>query len=65
MIVITGATGRTGGAAAQALLATDGDVTEGSWGRDSAGAERQGPASGGASGECGIVVKNLTNSCPP
>ena len=47
------------------LVATDGVVTEGSWGRDSAGVERQGPAAGGASGACGVVVKSLTNSCPP
>ncbi len=47
------------------LVATDGAVTEGSWGKDTAGIERQGPMSGGASGECGIVDKNLANSCPP
>jgi hypothetical protein len=47
------------------VVATDGAVTEGSWGRDSAGVERQGPANGGASGECGVVGKSLANSCPP
>ena len=47
------------------VVATDGAVTEGSWGRNSAGVERQGPADGGASGECGIVGKSLANRCPP
>jgi hypothetical protein len=45
------------------MLANDGSTTEGSWGHDAAEAERQGPAAGGASGECGITSKSLTNSC--
>lgn len=45
------------------ILATDGKTTEGSWGQDSAGNERSGPAAGGASAECGIEVKDLTNHC--
>jgi plastocyanin len=47
------------------VVATDGAVTEGSWGKDSSGVERQGPESGGASGECGVVVKSVSNTCPP
>jgi hypothetical protein len=47
------------------VVATDGAATEGSWGRDGAGLERTGPGAGGSSGECGIALKSLTNSCPP
>ena len=46
------------------VLATDGVVSEGSWGLDGAGAERLGPGSTGSSGECGIVIKSLENTCP-
>lgn len=45
------------------VVATDGGPTEGSWGRDGSGAERSGPASGGASGECGIAIRSLGNPC--
>jgi plastocyanin len=45
------------------VVATDGGVTEGSWGRTSSGLERQGPGPGGASQECGVVAKSLTNAC--
>ncbi len=44
------------------MLTNDGMTTEGSWGTDSAGQERVGPAAG-SSGECGIVDKDLSNSC--
>ena len=44
------------------MLANDGIETEGSWGTDSAGQERVGPAAG-TSGECGIAEKDLNNTC--
>ncbi|MGH9867686.1 MAG: hypothetical protein ACREAA_05920 [Candidatus Polarisedimenticolia bacterium] len=36
---------------------------EGSWGLDSAGAERVGPGAGGVSGQCLATSKSLTNTC--
>lgn len=45
------------------LVATDGASTEGSWGEDSRGAERVGPAAGGASGMCGVTAKSVANGC--
>jgi hypothetical protein len=45
------------------VVATDGVQTEGSWGGDSEGAERLGPAAGGASGQCGRTGKSLGNTC--
>lgn len=45
------------------LLATDAGTTEGSWGTDSAGSERNGPGAGGSSGQCGITAKDVTNAC--
>jgi len=36
---------------------------EGSWGLDSAGAERIGPESGGSSGLCTVTSRSLTNTC--
>jgi hypothetical protein len=45
------------------MLTNDGATTEGSWGTDSAGAERQGPGGGGASGACGVTAKDLQNTC--
>jgi hypothetical protein len=45
------------------VLANDGDTTEGSWGPDSRGVERIGPAAGGASGVCGITTKSVANTC--
>jgi len=44
-------------------VSTDGALTEGSWGKDGDGAERSGPAAGGASGACGVTGKSLSNSC--
>ncbi len=43
------------------LLANDDDVTEGSWGQDSAGTERTNAA--GHSGMCSITAKDATNTC--
>jgi len=40
-------------------------ATEGSWGIDSQGAERNGPAVGGSSGSCGIVSKDVSAGCNP
>jgi len=45
------------------ILANDGAATEGSWGRNSAGAERTGPMADGSSGVCGITQKVVTNTC--
>lgn len=45
------------------VVADDGADREGSWGTDSFGSERQGPAPGGASGECGFEIKDLSNAC--
>lgn len=45
------------------MLANDAATTEGSWGTDSADAERQGPGVDGSSGECGIATKDLGNTC--
>jgi plastocyanin len=45
------------------LVADDGSGTEGSWGIDSAGTQRNGAAAGGASGLCTNTQKDLTNTC--
>ena len=45
------------------VVTTNGSNREGSWGKASSGNERRGPASGGASGQCGIVGKDLSNDC--
>jgi hypothetical protein len=45
------------------MIAHDGAVTEGSWGSDGSDVERQGPAAGGSSGECGITTKDVGNTC--
>ncbi len=45
------------------IVANNGSTTEGSWGTDSAGAERRGPGAGGMSGVCGITSKSLSNTC--
>lgn len=45
------------------VVATNGADTEGSWGADSRGMERSGPAAGGASGACGVLQKSLANTC--
>jgi len=43
------------------IVATDGAMTEGSWGIDSAGRERRGSV---PSGLCGVTVKNANGTCP-
>jgi hypothetical protein len=45
------------------VLANDGGTTEGSWGTDSDGIERSGPAGDGGSGVCGMTVKDVSNAC--
>lgn len=45
------------------IVAHDGAGTEGSWGKGSNGAERNGPGPNGSSGQCGILDKNLGNVC--
>ena len=45
------------------VVATDGATTEGPWGSDSGGDEREGPAGSGSSGQCGVTDKDLTNAC--
>ena len=45
------------------IVVDNGAGTEGSWGLDSAGAERRGPGAGGASGQCGFTSKNVSNTC--
>lgn len=42
------------------VLTNDDGTTEGSWGHDSSGVERNGAT---ASGECGVATKNLGNLC--
>jgi plastocyanin len=44
------------------VVATDGATTEGSWGRDSGGNERNGTAGSGSSGQCGVSGK-IINTC--
>ena len=44
------------------ILAHNG-TKEGSWGHDSAGGERDGPAPGGMSGLCSVTSKSVVNSC--
>lgn len=45
------------------VVADDGVATEGSWGTDSQSQERTGPAPDGASGACGMVQKDVANTC--
>jgi hypothetical protein len=45
------------------VVADDGATIEGSWGRSSAAAERNGTGPDGSSGECGILDKSVTNTC--
>jgi hypothetical protein len=47
------------------LVADDGQATEGSWGRNSGGFERYGPAPGGDSGLCGVTSKDPGSVCNP
>jgi hypothetical protein len=45
------------------MTVRDGSNREGSWGKDSAGNERLGPAAGGSSGQCGVTTRNVSNVC--
>jgi len=45
------------------ILATDGSGTEGSWGIDGQGLERQGTGPGGSSLLCASIAKNTVNAC--
>ena len=45
------------------VVATDTEGTEGSWGVDSADAERKGPGAGGASNQCAVAAKDTSNAC--
>jgi hypothetical protein len=45
------------------VVVDPGSGTEGSWGLDSDGLERLGPGASGSSGECGVTVKSITNTC--
>ena len=45
------------------IVADDGASTEGSWGKDVQGGERNGSGIGGASGQCANTDKDLTNVC--
>ena len=45
------------------VLADDGYATEGPWGPDWTGAERNGPGPNGSSHTCGMDNKSLTNTC--
>ena len=45
------------------VVANDGDEIEGSWGRDGLGNERSGPGAGGASLQCSVTDKDLSNTC--
>lgn len=45
------------------IVVSNNPTIEGSWGHDSADDERVGPGPGGASLECGVTTKNLSNAC--
>ena len=45
------------------VVATDGDTIEGAWGDDRAGNPRSGAGANGASDECSIVDRSLSNLC--
>ncbi len=45
------------------VVATEGELLEGSWGTGSDGLERRGTGNNGSSGECGLFTKDLTNAC--
>ena len=45
------------------VVAHDAIATEGSWGKNSANLERTGPGGGGASLQCGMTTKVVSNSC--
>jgi plastocyanin len=45
------------------IVADDNATVEGSWGKNSAGNERTGPGAGGSSAQCGILTKDVSNTC--
>ena len=45
------------------IVANNDAHAEGSWGADSAGNERTGPGTNGASNQCRVTIKDLTNAC--
>jgi len=45
------------------IVADDGASTEGPWGKDGQGGERNGPGANGASDQCANTNKDLTNVC--
>lgn len=45
------------------MLVRESSGDEGSWGKDGTGAERDGPGSGGSSGQCGVTDKHVGNLC--
>ncbi len=45
------------------VLARDGATTEGSWGLNSLSQERNGPGVDGCSSQCGMLDKDVTNTC--
>ena len=45
------------------MTVRDASNREGSWGKNSAGQERVGPAAGGSSGQCGVTTRAITNAC--
>ena len=47
------------------VLSNDDSTTEGSWGTDNNGIERNGPGPGGSSGMCSISAKNASSTCGP
>ncbi len=45
------------------VVADDSSANEGSWGKDSAGTERDGSGASGSSGQCAVQTKDLSNTC--
>ena len=45
------------------IVADDSQGVEGGWGTDGQGTERRGPGTDGASNQCGMTRKDLTNAC--
>ncbi|HKQ60871.1 MAG TPA: PQQ-dependent sugar dehydrogenase [Candidatus Polarisedimenticolaceae bacterium] len=45
------------------IVAHDAASTEGSWGKRSGGAERNGPGPGGVSQQCGMTAKSVASAC--
>ena len=45
------------------MTVRDTNNREGSWGKDSAGLERVGPAGDGSSAQCGVTARDISNAC--